>query len=150
MKNIDFSNSPRVGHLIKGSCLGASYTKSALCLVCCWYIFCRLRMYFICHVTPQNHSVEISCIFMGESTSQHVTTLKSLVTIGILIVRRKMLHKKRGSYKYVLPMKNWVDWTNPRQEKNVTTSKMYVLGISAQKLKTIFPLWLPSMNLLLK
>ena len=33
-------------------------------------------MYFVCHVTLQNHSVEMSCIFMGENFSQHVTTLK--------------------------------------------------------------------------
>ena len=46
-------------------------------------------MYFICTVTQQDHSVEMSCGFMGESSSQHVTTLKSLVTIGILIVKRK-------------------------------------------------------------
>ena len=58
------------------------------------------------HVTPQNHSVEMSCIFTGEGTSQHVTTLKSLVTIDILIVKGKMLHQKRGSHKYVLPLKN--------------------------------------------
>ena len=37
-------------------------------------------------------------------------------------------------------MKNWVDWTTTRREKIVTTSKMYILGISAQKLKNIFPL----------
>ena len=98
MENIHFLNWPHVGHLIKGSCLGASYTKSAPGLVWCWYIFCRLRMYFICHMTPQNHSVEMSCKFMGESTLQHVTNLKSLVTIGILIVRGKMPHQKLGSY----------------------------------------------------
>ena len=54
---------------------------------------------------------------MGESSSQHVTTLKSLVTIVILIVRGKMLHQKNGSYKYVPPLKNLVDWTTTRQEK---------------------------------
>ena len=45
-------------------------------------------MYFICHVIQQGYSVEMLCVFMGESSSQHVTTLKSLVilTIGILIV----------------------------------------------------------------
>ena len=108
-------------------------------------------MYFICHVTPQNHSVEISCIFMCESSSQHVTTLKSLVTIGILIVRGKMLHQKRESYKYVLPLKNWADWITTRREKNVTTSKMYILIRSVQKLKKhTFPIWLPCMTLLLK
>ena len=25
-------------------------------------------MFFICHVTQQHHSVEISCVFMGESS----------------------------------------------------------------------------------
>ena len=151
IENIDFSNRPQVDHLIKGSCLGASYTKSAPCVVWCLYTFCRLRIYFICHVTPQSHSVEMSCIFTGESTSQHVTTLKSLMTIDILIVRGKMLHQKRESHKHVLPLKNWADWTTTRQEKNVTTSKIYVLGRSTQKLKnTFFPLWLPSMTLLLK
>ena len=62
-----------------------------------------------------------------------------------------MLHQKRGSYKYVLPLKNWVDWTTTRQEKNVTTSKMYILGRSTQKLKNIFfPLWLPFYDFALK
>ena len=98
-------------------------------------------MYFNCHVTPQNHSVEISCIYMGNSFSQNVTTLKSLVTIGILIVRGKILHQKYGSYSYVLPLKNWVNWTTTRREKNATTSKMYILRRSVQKLKnTFFPL----------
>ena len=46
MENIDFSNRPHVGYLIKGSCLGASYIKSAPCLAWCRYIFCRLRYVF--------------------------------------------------------------------------------------------------------
>ena len=46
-------------------------------------------MYFICHVAPQDHSIEVSYIFMGESLSQHVTTLISLVAVDILIVKRK-------------------------------------------------------------
>ena len=62
-------------------------------------------MYFICHVTQQDHSVEMSYVFMGESSSPHVTTLKSLVTIGILIVARKKASSKT-SYKYVLTLKN--------------------------------------------
>ena len=45
--------------------------------------------HFICHVTPRNYSVEMPCIFISESSSQHVTTLIRLVTIGILIVKRK-------------------------------------------------------------
>ena len=36
-------------------------------------------MYFIFLVKQQDHSVEMSCVFMGESFSQHVTTQKSLV-----------------------------------------------------------------------
>ena len=116
IENIDFSNRPHVGHLIKES----------------W------DMYFIGHVTPQNQSVEMSCLFLCESTSQHVTTLKSLVTIGILIVEGKMLHQKRGTYKYVVPLKNWVDWRTTRQEKYITSSKMHILGRSTQILKTTF------------
>ena len=49
-----------------------------------------------------------------------------------------MLHQKDESYNYVLRLKNRVDWINTRQEKNVTTSKMYILRRSAQKLKNIF------------
>ena len=43
---------------------------------------------------------------MGESSLQHVTILKRLVIMGILIVKRKMLHQKRKSYNYVLRLKN--------------------------------------------
>ena len=80
-------------------------------------------MYFICHVTQQDHSIEMSCIFMGESSSPHVTTLKSLVTIGVLIVKRKNSSSKT-SYKYILTLKKWVDWITTRREKNVTNTKM--------------------------
>ena len=51
-----------------------------------------------------------------------------------------MFNQKHESYKYVLPLKNWVDWINTRQEKNVTTSEMYILRRSSQKLKNIFPM----------
>ena len=37
---------PPVDHLIKGSCLGASNTQSALWLLWCRYIFCRWRFVF--------------------------------------------------------------------------------------------------------
>ena len=80
-------------------------------------------VYFICHVTQQDHSVEMSYIFMGESSSLHVTTLKSLVTIGILIVKRKNASSKT-SYKYILTLKKWVDWITTSREKNVTDTKM--------------------------
>ena len=63
-------------------------------------------MYFICHVTQQDYFFEMSSTVMGGSSLQHVTTLKILVTAAILIVRRKMLHQKHESYKYVLPLKN--------------------------------------------
>ena len=81
-------------------------------------------MYFICHVTQQDHSVEMPCKFMGDSSSPHVTTLKSLVTIGILIVVRISASSKT-SYKYVLTLKNWVDCIiTISWEKNVTSTKM--------------------------
>ena len=57
-------------------------------------------MYLICHVTQQDLSVEMSCVFMGESSSPHVTNLKSLVTINNLIVMRKNSSSK-ASYKMV-------------------------------------------------
>ena len=142
MENMYFSDRPHVGHLIKGSYLGASYNKSAPCLMWCWYIFCRLIYVFCCHVTPQNHSVKTSCIFICESSSQLPLpllplpfSLKRLVATSILIVRGNILHQKRQSYKYALPLKNWADWTITTQEKNVTTSKMYILARSASKLK---------------
>ena len=51
-----------------------------------------------------------------------------------------MLHQKHESYKYVLPLKNCVDSLTIRQEKNVKTSKMYILRKSAPKLKKqMFP-----------
>ena len=46
-------------------------------------------MNLIFHMTQQDHSVEMPRKIMGESSSQHVNTLKILVTIGILIVKRK-------------------------------------------------------------
>ena len=58
-----------------------------------------------------------------------------------------MLDQRHKSYKYVLPLKNWVDWITTRQEKNVASSKIYILRRNAQKLKNIFfPLWLPSIT----
>ena len=96
---------------------------SAPCLLWCRYIFSRWRYYFICHVTQQDLSVEMPCVFMGESSTLHVTTLKSLVTIGILIVVRISASSKT-SYKYVLTLKNWVDGITTRREKHVTNTKM--------------------------
>ena len=77
-------------------------------------------------------------IFMGESSSQYVTTLKSLVNIGILIVKMKNVSSKHVSYEYLLLLKNWVHWITTPLEKNVATSKMYILRRSTQKLKNLF------------
>ena len=126
--------------MIKGSCLGASNTMSAPWLLWCWYIFCRWRYIFSCHVTQQDYSFEMSCAFVGETSLQHFTTLKSLVTTGILIVKRKSAPSKT-SYKYVLTLKNWVDWITTRREKNVTQKVLYLEKKCPEiKNKKIFPL----------
>ena len=128
-----------VDHLIKRSCLGASYSKLAPCLVWYRYIFCRQRYVFICHVTPQDYSVEMSCIYMGETSLQHVITLKSLVIIGILIVKKKKCFIKSTNLKNMCATtENLSYWITTRQEKNVTISKMYILRKSSRKLKKIF------------
>ena len=57
MENIDFSNRPHVGYLIKDSCLGASYTKSAPCLMWCGYIFCRLEICILFVTWPYKTSL---------------------------------------------------------------------------------------------
>ena len=109
-------------------------------------------MCFICHVTQQDHSIEISRVFMGESSLPHDTTLKSLVIIGILIVKTKNAPPKT-SYKYLLTLKNWVDWITTRQEKNVTNTKMVHFEKKCPEIKKnniFFPLWLRSLALLLK
>ena len=105
--------------------------------------------YFLCLINPPNKTTPLRC--HAYMSSQHVITLKSLVTISILIVRGKMLHQKRGSYEYVLPLKNWVDWTTIRREKTVTSLKMYILGRSAHKLKNIvFPFMITFYDFVLK
>ena len=90
-------------------------------------------IYFSCHVTQQDYSFEMSCAFVGETSLQHFTTLKSLVTTGILIVKRKSAPSKT-SYKYVLTLKNWVDWITTRREKNVTKKVLY-LGKKCPEIK---------------
>ena len=67
----------------------------------------------------------------------------------ILIIWGKMLHQKRGSYKYVLPMKNWVEWTTTRRQKYVTTWKIsqpqkYTFWKEVSKIKKYKPLELKS------
>ena len=100
--------------------------------------------------TPQDHSVVLPCIFMGESSSQHVTILKNLVTIGILIRNRKMLHQKHEYNKDLLPLKNWVNWITTRQEKWHSLKNVHFEKKCPKIIKTYFSIWLPSIRLLLK
>ena len=116
----------------------------------CRYIFWIWRYVFIRHVTPQDHSVVLSCIFMAESSLQHVTSLKNLVTIDILIVNRKMLHQKNESCKYFLPLKNWVNWITTTQEKMTQPQKCTFWEEVPKNYKTYFSIWLPSITLFLK
>ena len=134
----------QVGHLVKGSCLGASNTMSAPCLLWCWYIFCSCRYIFYLSRDQKRP-------LRWDVTLLLVTTLKSLVSIGILIVERKSVSRKT-SYKYALTLKIGVDWITTRQEKNVTNTKMvqFERKYPEIKKKTFFPLWLPSITLLLK
>ena len=117
---------PHVGHLIKGSCLGALLLRQHLAYCSVDTSYAGGDVNLICHVTQQDHSVEMPREFMGENSSQHVTTLKSLVTIVILIVKRKILHQKHEPYKYVLSLKNGIDWITTQREKT-QTQKWYIL-----------------------
>ena len=90
-------------------------------------------IYLMCPLTQQDHSVEMSCVFMGESSSPHVTTLKSFVIMGILIVKRKNASSKTF-YNYVLTLKHLVDWVTTRREKKYYNHIMYHhFEYSAQK-----------------
>ena len=51
-------------------------------------------MYFICHVTSQDQSIELSCKIMGRSSTRYATTLKSLMTIVNLIAKWKNASSK--------------------------------------------------------
>ena len=106
-------------------------------------------MYFICHVTQQDLSVEMTCVFMGDSSSPHVTTLKSLVTIGILIVMRKRLHQKHLINTYDTEKLSWLDNHHVRKKRHKHRSGIF-WEVPRNKKKTFFPLWLPSITLLLK
>ena len=85
--------------------------------------------------------------YLWVSSSQYVTTLKSLVAIGVLIVKRKNV----SSYKYVVPLKNWVDWITTRREKISQSQKCTLWKKSTPKLKhIIFPLMTTLYNFALK
>ena len=93
-----------LGHLIKGSCLGAFETMSAPSQ----YIFCRRRYVFYLSFDP---------------TRQLRWDVMPMVTIDILIFKRKNASSKT-SYNYLLTPKNWVDWITNKQQKNIGTTKM--------------------------
>ena len=90
-------------------------------------------MYFICHVTQQDHFVHMPYVFLSEGSSPHITTLKNLMTISILKVKRKNASSKT-SYKYVLTLKNCVDWITTRREKNLTNTKIVHFENKCQKI----------------
>ena len=107
-------------------------------------------MYFICHVTQQDLSVEMTCVFMGDSSSPYIATLKSLVTIGILIVMRKNASSKT-SYNYVRHWKIELIGQSPGEKKMSQTQVIYFEKKCPEiKKKSFFRLWLPSITLLLK
>ena len=60
---------------------------------------------------------------MGGTVSLYVTTLKSLVTIGILIVKNKNASSKIRILLNLPPLRNLVDWISTSEKTNVTTSK---------------------------
>ena len=78
-------------------------------------------IHFICHVTPQYHPFEVPYIFMGESCSQQITALENLVAIDILIFERKNASSKHECYKYLLPLKNLIDWVTTRSQPKKCT-----------------------------
>ena len=85
---------PHIYHLIKETCLGASYTKSSSFPSEVSIYLLQVEIRILRHVTPKDYSVGISCIFMSVKSSLRVTTLRSLVTIGILRVNRKNASSK--------------------------------------------------------
>lgn len=97
---------PLFGHVIKGLCLGVSFTKSAACLLCWPYFFCR-----------QRHVLYLSRDF---TTPLHWGTLKNLVAIGILIVKRENTSSKTWINSY----SHWkIAWA-PGERKMSQTQKI--------------------------
>ena len=96
------------GHLIKGSCLGVSTTMWAPCLLWCRCMFCRWRYVFYLSRDPTGPFCWDVMRIYGRQLLATCHHPDSLVTIGILINKRKNGSSKT-SYKYVLTLKNWVD-----------------------------------------
>ena len=72
-------------------------------------------MYFICHLTSQDQTIEVLRKFMGGSSLHYVTTLKILVAIGILLVKRKNASSKTWMSYTLTTTENWVDWISTRR-----------------------------------
>ena len=68
-------------HMFKGFCefMGTMFGRH-------WSITIGDMNYLTCHVTFQNHVIEGSSNFMSGSSSWYITTLPSLVAIGIAVV----------------------------------------------------------------
>ena len=81
-------------------------------------------MYFIFHVTSQDHPIVVSCKFMGASSLQYDTTLKSLV---------KNINLINVYYNWKIEL---IEETLGKKT-NVATSKMYILIKSFWNLKSI-------------
>ena len=96
-------------------------------------------LYFICHVTPTKPlHWDVMHIYGWEFLAVCYNPDKFGGNRHFDSSEEKCFIKNVKSYKCVLSLKNWVDWITTRQEKNVTTSKMYILRKSAQKFKNIF------------
>ena len=89
-----------VGHLIKGSCLGASYTKLAPSLVLGRYIFSGWKI-CILFVTWPHETTPLRC--------HAYIWVRAPCSMSPNWEVWKMLRQKHESYKYVLPLKNWAD-----------------------------------------
>ena len=105
---------PHVGHLIKGSCLGASNTGITLPIV----------------VSIHPLLVEICILFVTWSNK-----ITMLTTISILIVKRKNTLSKT-SYEHVPTRKKRVEWITTKQENSVTNTKMVYFEKKCPQKKT--------------
>ena len=131
--------------------MGTSNTVSSPCLLWCWYIFCWWRyIFYLSRDQGRPLCWDVMCIYGWELLAV-CTTLKSLVTIDILIVKRKDASSKTF-YKNVLRLKNWVDWITTRQKKNVTNTKMVYFEKKCPEIKKnhIFTLMTTFNNFTLK
>ena len=108
-------------------------------------------MYIICHVTSQDYSIEISCIYMGESSLQHLTTMKSLVIRDILIVKKKNASSKTRILYICTATEESSRLDNHQARKKFNNLKNVQLEKKCSKIKKhIFPLMTSFYNFTLK